>query len=128
MKTLKFKAPIRFEVLEVVVYPEICHLVGRFLTGKFRNERRLRVKLDDRWHGVKNHVIELPGYELREVESACGRMGRNSFYRPVYTGKIYVMPLEASAFKFDEVKVLAYRSELQDEIFTWRGYLRNRYR
>ena len=120
MKTLRFKEPIRFEVFEVVVCPEICHLVGRFLTGKFRNERRLRAELDDRWHGVKNHVIELPGNELREVQSACGRMGRNSFYRPVYTGNIYVMPplppgtppwrdSEApAAFKFDDIKVVCH--------------------
>lgn len=115
VRTLKFKQPIRFQVNSVVQFPKIWHLVGKFLTGKFRMERRLRAEPDPRWLGVK--VVELPGNELREVQSACGRMGRRSFYRPVYTGRIYILPPAPprysflddegpATFKFDEVKIL----------------------
>lgn len=127
MKTLRFKGPIRFEVLGVVDCPEVCHLVGHFLTGKFRNERRLRVEIDDRWYGLKNHVIELPGHELREVTSNW-QPGRRAIIVPACAGNIYVMPLEASTFKFDDVKVVEFTPPKQlqfDEIGTWRGYLRN---
>ncbi len=116
MKTLKFKESIRFQVNSVVQFTQVWHLVGNYLVGKFRMERRIRVEPDPRWLSAK--IIELPGNELREVESACGHMGRRQAYRPVYTGKIYVMPALPpdthtfrasefpSAFKFDEIKIL----------------------
>lgn len=111
MKILKFKEPILFEVLAISVLPNICHLSGRFLTGNFRNERRIRVEVDDRWWGAKNHIIELPGRELREVGSACGHMGRRNSYRPIYTGKLYISPVVGIGFgffRFDDIRVVSH--------------------
>jgi len=111
VKILKFKElPVRFEVFEVLVFSDICHLVGRFLTGKFRQERRIRAEVDDRWWGVKNHIIELPGSELREVGGARGHMGRRNHYRPIYTGDLYISPVGTSFgfFRFDDVRVISH--------------------